>query len=242
MSDIVDAEPVTGADVVPAAPSATLFRADDPLEVIDRAGRVADRLRDVLRQQHMVSTISGREHVRVEGWTTLGSMLGVVPVVEWTRPTADGWEARVEARTLDGRTVGAAEAMCSRSERTWSKRDDYALRSMAQTRATSKALRGPLGFVVTLAGFEATPEDEMPAQSGPAYGSPCADTKPVSDALTRLAGGDVDIARAVWRAITADLGYMPDAAARALVIAANMSIPDLVAEAQAKLGAEEVPA
>jgi hypothetical protein len=33
---------------------------------------------------------------------------------------------------------------------------------MAQTRATSKALRVPLGFIVTLAGYEATPEAEIP--------------------------------------------------------------------------------
>jgi hypothetical protein len=39
---------------------------------------------------------------------------------------------------------------------------------MAQTRATSKALRVPLGFIVVLAGYEATPEEEMPTiVSGP---------------------------------------------------------------------------
>jgi hypothetical protein len=145
-------------------PPTTLFRTEDPVEVLERASRVAQALKSVIDQQGLVSKIQGREHVRVEGWTTLGSMLGVVPVVTWTRRTEDGWEARVEARTLDGRIVGAAEAMCSSAERTWKTRDDYALRSMAQTRATSKALRGPLGFVVTLAGYEATPFEEMPAE------------------------------------------------------------------------------
>jgi hypothetical protein len=63
-------------------------------------------------------------------------MLGVVPVVEWTRPLEDGagWEARVQAFTLDGRLVGADESMCSRSESHWRTRDEFALRSMAQTR------------------------------------------------------------------------------------------------------------
>jgi hypothetical protein len=151
-------------DVAPThVQSQNLFHTDDPVEVITRASRAAEALKGVIRQQGLVSNIQGREYPRVEAWTTLGSMLGVVPVVTWTRRTEDGWEARVEARTLDGRVVGAAEAMCSKSERTWSKRDDYALRSMAQTRATSKALRGPLGFVVTLAGYEATPAEEMPA-------------------------------------------------------------------------------
>jgi hypothetical protein len=153
-----------GGELVPVQPApANLFRTDDPVDVLERATRVAQALKSVIDKQGLVSRIQGREHVRVEGWTTLGSMLGVVPVVEWTRKTDDGWEARVVAQTLDGRTVGAAEASCSKSERTWKSRDDYALRSMAQTRATSKALRGPLGFVVTLAGYEATPAEEMPS-------------------------------------------------------------------------------
>jgi hypothetical protein len=147
------------------ASSQTLFRTDDPVEVIERATKAADALKKVIAQRGMVQNIQGREHVLVAGWQTLGSMLGVVPVVAWTRPLEDnnGWEARVEARTLDGRTVGAAEAMCTKDERTWKKRDDYALRSMAQTRATSKALRGPLGFIITLAGYSDTPAEEMPS-------------------------------------------------------------------------------
>lgn len=165
--EVIDAETVEeGAELVPhqeAQPPTTLFRTDDPMEVVEKASRVADALKLVLTKQGMVQNIQGRPHVRVEGWQTLGSMLGVVPVVVWTRETEDGWEARVEARTLDGRVVGAAEAMCTRKEKTWAKRDPYALRSMAQTRATSKALRGPLGFVVTLAGYEATPAEEMPS-------------------------------------------------------------------------------
>ena len=95
-------------------------------------------------------------------------MLGVFPVVEWTHEVVDdaganlGWEARVEARTRTGEVVGAAEAECLRSEKTWAKRDSYALRSMAQSRSTSKAMRGPLGFVMTLAGFQSTPAEEIP--------------------------------------------------------------------------------
>jgi hypothetical protein len=156
-----DAE-LVGEEIAPAS-SGTLFRTEDPLEIIGKATRIAEALSKVLRDQKLTSNISGREHVRVEGWTLLGTMLGVHPVVEWTRPVSDGWEARVEARTLAGAVVGAAEAECLRTERTWKSRDDYALRSMAQTRAVSKALRGPLGFVVTLAGFEATPAEEMPS-------------------------------------------------------------------------------
>ena len=150
--------------------SVTLFGTDNPAEVIERAAAVATGLADVVKKQGLVSVISGKEYPRVEAWTLLGTMLGVFPVVVWSREVGDGlgWEARVEARTLAGQVVGAAEAECLRSERTWAKRDSYALRSMAQTRATSKALRGPLGFVMTIAGFEATPEAEMPVVEVPA--------------------------------------------------------------------------
>lgn len=168
MSEAIDttAEDL-GTELVHAQPApANLFRTDDPVDVLERATRVAQALKSVIDKQGLVSRIQGREHVRVEGWTTLGSMLGVVPVVAWTRRSDDGegWEARVEARTIGGQVVGAAEAMCTKREgKPWNSRPDYALRSMAQTRATSKALRGPLGFVVTLAGYEATPAEEMPA-------------------------------------------------------------------------------
>jgi hypothetical protein len=180
-----------GTEIVPAhhpepAP-VNLFRTDSPVEVLEKATEVATALATVIKRKGMVQSISGKEHVKVEGWQTLGAMLGVVPVVTWARPipgtqrsysreergrtiTGKGhdWEARVEARTLDGRVVGAAEAMCTRDEPRWQNADDYAVRSMAQTRATSKALASPLRFIVTLSGFDGTPAEEIP---GDGYGN-----------------------------------------------------------------------
>lgn len=157
-----------GAELELAPQQVTLFRTDDPDEVVARATKTANTLANVIREQKLSTNIKGREHVRVEGWSLLGTMLGVFPVCTETRKTEDGWIARVEARTLSGAVVGAAEAICSRSENTWKNRDDYALCSMAQTRATSKALRQPLGFVMTLAGFAETPAEEMPREERPA--------------------------------------------------------------------------
>jgi hypothetical protein len=160
-------EPETALVPTPVV-SATLFRTDDPVEVIERSGVIATALADVVRKQKLANTISGREFVKVEGWTLLGSMMGVFPVVEWTRELVGddgeqlGWEAAVEARTRDGEVVGRAEAECRRDEKHWKARDSYALRSMAQTRATSKAMRGPLGFIMTMAGYESTPSEEIP--------------------------------------------------------------------------------
>jgi hypothetical protein len=155
-------------DLVPV----NLFGASHAVDVIIAATDIAGPLADLIRRRGLASAISGREYVRVEGWTLLGSMLGVFPIVEWSRPVEGGWEARVEARTRAGELVGAAEAECLRTERNWQSRDDFALRSMAQTRATSKALRLPLGFVMSLAGFEATPAEEMIDEEAPS-GPPC---------------------------------------------------------------------
>jgi cytochrome b len=144
-----------------APPAVNLFRTEKPEEIIERASETANALMAVVRKQHLTAKIQGKDYPLVEAWTLCGTMLGVFPVCTWTRKLDDGWEARVEARTLAGQVVGAAEAQCTRGERTWAGRDEYALRSMAQTRATSKALRQPLGFVMTLAGLEATPAEEM---------------------------------------------------------------------------------
>lgn len=146
---------------------ATLFGTDNPALVLEKATEVADALAGVIEKKKLYTTINGRKHIHVEGWTLLGSMMGVFPEIEWTKPTTDSngkdaWEARCIARTRDGAIVGAREAMCSSAEPKWKNRDDYAIRSMAQTRAISGALASPLRFIVVLAGFEGTPEAEMP--------------------------------------------------------------------------------
>jgi hypothetical protein len=161
---VTDAEVVEepGSELVPTQDvGTTLFRTTDPAEVLVRAGETAEALMPVIREKGLVSDIQGREYLRVEAWTTLGAMLGVTPVCVWTRRLDKGWEARVEARTLDGRVVGAAEAECLRDESKWRNRDDFAIRSMAQTRATSKALASVLRFVATLGGAAGTPAEEM---------------------------------------------------------------------------------
>lgn len=177
-----------GTDLVPAPPSAALFKTDDPVEVIEKATRAADALKSVVASRGLIVSIRGKEHPRVEAWQTLGAMLGVFPVpakdvqrVPWPSPVPDelkelhrrglayGFEAFYRAQRPDGSLLGGGEAMCTRSEgRPWKDGDDYALKSMAQTRAISKALSSPLRFVMTLAGYEGTPAEEMPGDARPA--------------------------------------------------------------------------
>ena len=151
----------TTAITVIEEPSRSLFRTHEPAAILMAAQAVSKALAPVIEEQQLYTEIGGRRHVRIEGWTLLGALVGVFPVTVWCRDLPDGVEARVEARTLAGELVGAAEAACTRDEPTWANRPYYALRSMAATRAASKALRMPLGFIMSLAGFEGTPAEEM---------------------------------------------------------------------------------
>lgn len=144
-------------------PIPSLFGTNEPREVVARASAIAASLADVIRDRDLSVRLGGREHVTIEGWTLLGSMVGVFADIEYTQRTPDGWEARARAVRLDGARFGAVDAQCTRSESNWRERDDFALRSMAQTRAASKALKAPLGFIMRLAGYDPTPAEEMPA-------------------------------------------------------------------------------
>jgi hypothetical protein len=143
----------------------------DPEAEVEWASRCARALvRAIESNEKLVVDISGKRYVKVEGWQTLGAMTKVdhVEVVwcrEYTPPDGEkptGWEARVEVRDRDGNVRGTGEAMCVRSETRWARADEFAIRSMAQTRAMGKAYRMALSYVVSLAGYEATPAEEMP--------------------------------------------------------------------------------
>ncbi len=173
-----DIEVIDHDEIVAHQPApVTLFRTDDPVEVVSRATATANALMEAVKAhdkgkspaKRLISNISGREFPKVECWTLLGTMLGVFPVLDGEPERVEidgvtGWKAIVVAKTRDGSEVGRAMALCMRSESNWRGRDEYALASMAQTRATSKALSVPLRFVMTLAGLEGTPAEEMPPE------------------------------------------------------------------------------
>jgi hypothetical protein len=188
-ADIIEAEVVEDGHemVVAQRATRTLLSTDDPIEVIEKATAIADKLKDVLRRQGLTSRIGNKDHVNVEGWQTVGAMLGVTPRKEWVRPISwpaeefltealrkqrdrgltFGYESSYFAQTIGGVVVGAAEATCKRTETRWAGADDYAIESMAQTRATSKALGSVLRWIVTLSGYSGTPAEEMPAEQTP---------------------------------------------------------------------------
>ena len=133
-----------------------------PEEVIERASQIATQLAKIIKDRQLSTRIRDKDHVRVEGWTTLGAVLGVIPRERNTIRTEQGFESYVELiRTSDGVVVGGASAICSWAEPRWSKADDYAVRSMAITRATGKAYRLGFSWIMVLAGYSPTPAEEM---------------------------------------------------------------------------------
>ena len=131
--------------------------------VVERATAVATELAGIINDRKLFSSISGKKYVRVEGWSTLGAMLGVLPREVSVQEHENGdWEAVVELiRATDGAVIGRGSAIVSNDESTWKSRPRYAKRSMAITRATGKAYRLGFAWIMTLAGYEGTPAEEM---------------------------------------------------------------------------------
>jgi len=139
------------------------IQAVSPSDVIVRASAVARELKKIINAQKLFKSIKGREYVYVEGWSTLGAMLGVLPREESSVELEDGsYEAVVELiRASDGAVVGRASAICGMDEDKWANSPRFARRSMATTRATGKAYRLGYSWIMTLAGYAPTPAEEM---------------------------------------------------------------------------------
>jgi len=146
-----------------------LYQAEQkPRQVVNKAKEQAQLLADIINQANLSVNISGHRHIKYEAWQTLGTFAGITPYVEWTREIeregkAIGFECRALA-LRNGQTISSAESQCTSDEGNWSSRDLWQIRSMAQTRACAKALRNVLGWIVVLAGYEATPLEEMTEQ------------------------------------------------------------------------------
>ena len=179
-----------------------------PEEMIERGAGIAKALRDIIVKQGLFSTISGKEYVRVEGWTTLGAMMGILPKEDWIKPLegGTGYEARVLlVRASDGVEIGAASAMVTRDEKNWENRDDYALRSMAATRATGKAFRLAFSWIMHLAGYEVTPAEEMPPIVDVAVPSGRASNMPKKNQAQGALSAE-KVREFIWRLIEKDTG------------------------------------
>ena len=102
----------------------------------------------------------------MEGWQFAGASLGLMPIITSTQDlsneTTIKYMATCEVRNITtGSVVAVGIALCTNAEKTKRYFDEYAILSMAQTRAIGKAYRNLLAWLMKAAGFEATPAEEM---------------------------------------------------------------------------------
>lgn len=127
---------------------------------------MANVLKSHIVKHKLYTKIRDKNYVEVEGWQFAGGMLGILPqIVEVKDLSTDKeikWLAGVKLVNIkDGETVGRGYALCSNKEAKKKSFDEYAVLSMAETRAIGKAYRSTIGWVMKVAGYEATPTEEM---------------------------------------------------------------------------------
>jgi hypothetical protein len=131
-------------------------------ETLDLAKDLAKFIKD----NKLSTQVQGKEFVNVEGWQYAGSRLGIVPIVEHVINVSTDQELKYQAKVtlFDMRsqhTVGAGFAICSNKESGKKFYQEFAIASMAQTRAIGKAYRNILAWIIRAAGYEPTPAEEM---------------------------------------------------------------------------------
>ncbi|WP_460610536.1 hypothetical protein [Hymenobacter terrigena] len=136
---------------------------------IARSDETLDLAKDLakfIKDNKLTTNVQGKEFVNVEGWQYAGSRLGIVPIVEHVINVSSPEEMKYQAKVTlfdlrHGTTVGAGFAVCSNKESGKKFYQEFAIMSMAQTRAIGKAYRNCLAWIIRAAGYEPTPAEEM---------------------------------------------------------------------------------
>ena len=138
-------------------------------EMIERSKKQAKELAKLVESNKWSTNIQGKKYLHVEAWETIGLFNGVsAKIVNLTPIKEDtdfGYQAEAELVDRNGNVIGRGYGLCFRSEYSKKNFDKYALAGMAQTRAVSRAFRQVFSPVVVLAGYEPTPEAEMPRKA-----------------------------------------------------------------------------
>lgn len=130
------------------------------------AMKVATELQRFVTEKKLTANIKDKNYPLVEAWQFAGSQLGLYPLLIETKDLSNGnelkYQATVEVRRVIGdQLLSRGVAICSNKEASKKLFDEYAILSMAQTRAEGKAFRMLLSWLMKAAGFEATPAEEM---------------------------------------------------------------------------------
>ncbi|MBC6988681.1 MULTISPECIES: hypothetical protein [Hymenobacter] len=156
---------------------------------IARSDETLDLAKDLakfIKENKLSTSVQGKDYVNVEGWQYAGSRLGIVPIVDHVINVSTETEIKYQAKVTlfdlrSGHTVGAGFAICSNKESGKKFYQEFAIMSMAQTRAIGKAYRNILAWIIRAAGYEPTPAEEME------YGGNSTDAKVSANAVTPAA-------------------------------------------------------
>ncbi|WKN43090.1 hypothetical protein [Tunicatimonas pelagia] len=128
---------------------------------------LAQDLARFIKENKLFHHIQGKAYVNVEGWQYAGSRLGILPVIDdLVNISLDNSETKYQAKVRllnlkTQQTVGSGFAICSNRENGKRNYQEFAIASMAQTRAIGKAYRNILAWIIRAAGYEPTPAEEM---------------------------------------------------------------------------------
>lgn len=149
----------------------------------------ATNIKELIVKNHLYTDIKGKNYINVEGWQIAGAFTGVFPVVESVENLSDGelykYRAEVSLYDQSGAKVGSGVAICTNKEAGKKNFDEYAVASMAQTRAVGKAFRMKIGWLLKLAGYETTPAEEMDAVEAQTVEKSKSDVELAKDKLSK---------------------------------------------------------
>lgn len=136
-----------------------------PAQLMRQASDVAGLCKAIVTKT--AKKIGDRKYVPIEGWQAVATAHGCMLSINLVEDIGDGIRAVAEVKRMEnGAVLATAEGFVGHQEHPWSKRELYARRAMAQTRAMSRAARSAFAHVVVLmdAGLETTPAEEMSAE------------------------------------------------------------------------------
>ena len=214
----------------PAAASTSKAKAQSfDIAKSDETFDLAKDLAKFIKENKLSTQVQGKEFVNVEGWQYAGSRLGIVPIVEHVINLSSDQEIKYQAKVtlFDLRhqtTVGAGFAVCYNKESGKKFYQEFAIASMAQTRAIGKAYRNILAWIIRAAGYEPTPAEEMEY----------AGNVPAAASVTTAASNSADPAPST--------GYAPNPTKPALITNGPIAPASTVPMGVSGGGVEEAPA
>ena len=164
----------------PVITTAALPGQPTPAEILAQAKIVAKAVKLYVKQNKSQKLVleSGK-YVKRETWQFCAACYQHSAMVTRTEPSLSdkgeelGFIAIAHVVNAQGRVVSGAEGACMYSEPDWAGKPSFQLLSMSSTRACNKALSNVFGWVMVIAGFRATPAEEMDSAPRREITTPC---------------------------------------------------------------------